>query len=255
MNTSRHVYIATVCLEKTRWGKREPSFSVSEWLPRFTQDGFDGIELWSYHFSRVDAAEQKRLVAAAPIPIFNSYVTFTDDTAEERSKEAMAIQQLGTRAVKFNVGNDPALLSLYKRNLLQWAETLPAHCKLLCECHPGTLLETPEAAATFHADLDPERYGIIVHVGNTTAAELDTWMQTFGPRVWHLHVQFRRPDSDPSDPVKRIELDKLFAIVREHTFQGTATMEFTRGIGKDENIETIYQNACSDMAYIRSQLT
>jgi len=254
MNTNRNIYIGTVCLERTRWGKREPSFAVSDWMARFQRDGFDGVELWSYHFTRADAAEQQRLISAAPIAIYNSYVGFTDAATAERQQEAEIINKLRAGAVKFNVGNDPAQLSAYKRNLLAWADLLPASCQMLCECHPGTLLETPDAAYSFHADLDPARYGIIVHVGNTAAEDLETWLDTFRDRVRHLHVQFRSADTDPGDPAKRPALDALFEIVRKHAFNGTVTMEFTRGIGKEENIETIYANACSDMAYIRSQL-
>ncbi len=254
MNTDKNVYIATVCLERTRWGKREPSYSVSEWLPRFQHDGFDGIELWSYHYSRAEHEEQERLHESAPIAIYNSYVAFTDEDAAEREQEAEAITRLGAKAVKFNVGRDPAFLSQYKKNLLRWADALPTACKLLCECHPGTPLETPDAAAAFHADLPSDRFGIIVHIGNTELDELTEWGDTFGDRVWHLHVQFRTPNRDPSDPTCRAQLDKLFAAVRESGFNGSATMEFTRGIGRDEDIETIYKNACSDMRYIRSQL-
>ncbi len=254
MSKATKVYIATVCLERTRWGKREPSFSVSKWMPRFNADGFDDIELWSYHFTRAHAEEQQLLIAVAPIAIYNTYVVFTDEAAEDRKCEAEVIHKLQAGAVKFNIGNDPALLPVYKRNLREWVDTLPAHCQILCECHPGTLLETPDAAYSFHADLNPERYGIIVHVGNTAAEELETWLNTFRDRVRHLHVQFRSADTDPNDPAKRPALDALFKIVQKHQFNGTVTMEFTRGIGKDEDIETIYQNACSDMAYIRSQL-
>ncbi len=255
MNAKSKCYLGTVCLERTRWGKRQPSFSVSDWLPRFQRDGFDGIELWAYHFTRADEAEQRRLLAAAPIAIYNSYVPFTDEAAADRQQEAASISKLRAGAVKFNVGNDTALLSTYKRNLLAWAEWLPATCQLLCECHPGTLLETPDAAYSFHADLDPDRYGIIVHVGNTTAKALETWFNTFRDRVRHLHIQFRNADTDPGDPAKRPALDALFEIVRQHQFHGSVTMEFTRGIGKEENIESLYRNACSDMSYIRRQLS
>ena len=68
MNTRRHqCYIATVCLDRNRWGTREPSFAVSDYLDRFASDGFDGIELWEYHYTRSSDAEKERLVSASPI--------------------------------------------------------------------------------------------------------------------------------------------------------------------------------------------
>ena len=67
MSNREGIYIGSACLERTRWGSRQPSFLVSDWLARFQADGFDGIELWEFHYLRADAAEQERLAAAAPI--------------------------------------------------------------------------------------------------------------------------------------------------------------------------------------------
>lgn len=256
MKTHTNIYIGTVCLEPTRWGKRQPSFAVSDWLPRFAKDGYDGIELWSYHYTRADRTEQQRLIdEASPIAVYNTYAKFSNDAREQRDWEADIITKLQALAVKFNVGNDSSELMDYKHNLLEWAENLPDSCMLLCECHPGTMLETPDAAYAFHADLDPARFGIIVHVGNTSSEELNRWLDTFGSRVQHIHVQFRGPETDPDNPENRPVLDRHFELVRKHGFQGSVTTEFTRGIGKNEDIETIYSNACRDMAYIRSQLS
>ena len=69
------IYIGTVGLDRTRWGSRQPSIMVSDWLSRFKADGFDGVELWEFHFARADEREQERLVAeAAPVAVYNSYV-------------------------------------------------------------------------------------------------------------------------------------------------------------------------------------
>jgi len=255
MKTQNSIYLGTVCLERTRWGKREASFPVSAWLPRFASDGFDGIELWSFHYTRASAGEQQLLEAAAPIAIYNSYAKFTDEDAQVRAEDAASIRKLAAGAVKYNVGNDSALLPVYKHNLLQWAEALPANCQLLCECHPGTQLETPAAAEAFHRDLDPERFGIIVHLGNTSTEGLTNWLATFGPRIRHVHIQFRDPETDPRNPANQPALAAAFQVLRNNAFAGSITMEFTRGIGRDENIEELYRNVCADQAFVRSQLS
>jgi sugar phosphate isomerase/epimerase len=247
------IYLGTVCLEPTRWGRREASFRVSEWLPRFKADGFDGVELWENHYLRADAAEQERLVAVAtPVAIYNSYVGFADADAEARAKSADAIVKLGAAAVKYNLGPQVSLLEDYRRNLLAWADVLPPSCRLLCECHQGTVLERIEEAVAFFADLDPARFGIIAHVSGDSAG-LERWFTAFGPRVQHLHVQMRGPETDMTVPANRPPFDACFGVLKQSGFAGSVTIEFTRGIGKAEEIEVIYANARVDLAYWRER--
>lgn len=254
MNETGHVYMGTVCLERNRWESRKPSYLVSDWLPRFEADGFDGVELWENHFLEADTAEQSRLVdAAAAIAVYNSYVGFSDDDAEARAKAVGAIALLKPGAVKYNFGGDVTRLAECRRNLLTWADQLPENCRLLCECHPGTVLERTRDAVAFFANLDPERFGIIVHMnGDLDGAEC--WFSALGPRVQHVHVQLRGPENDPTVTVNRRRLDASFAVPGAHGFKGSVALEFTRGVGRDEEIETLYANACVDLAYCREVL-
>lgn len=249
------IYISTACLERNRWGSRQPSFRVSEWLPRFVADGFDGVELWENHWMAAVADEQSRLVdAKASIAIFNTYANFTDADSGQLAAAADAVEKLAVKGVKYNLGNDLTKVSEYRHNLLQWAACLPETCQLLCECHPGTFLEKPAAAADFFADLSPDRYGVIAHVSGNPGT-IDEWFSTFGSRISHVHVQMRDSQTDPTLPEAREKLDACFAEVNRHGYQGSVSIEFTRGIGRDEDIETIYANACVDMTYCRKMLT
>jgi len=254
MESGTRFYLATVCLERTRWGRRQPSFAVSEWLARFEADGFDGVELWEFHYLAADKDEQARLVdSAAPLAVYNSYVGFGDDEAQARDASALAITQLEASAVKYNLGGDAERLDEYRRNLLAWAQQLPPACRLLCECHPGTVLEKTEDAETFFADLDPVRFGVIVHASGQPGG-LGEVFEAFGPRIQHLHVQLRGPENDPSVAANREHLDACFDAVKANGFEGSVGIEFTRGIGREEDIEELYANACTDMAYCRQRL-
>ncbi len=253
MKTRCGFYIGTVCLERNRWGSRKPSFQVSDWLPRFKADGFDGIELWENHFALADAEEQQRLIESSFVTVYNTYAGFSDADAEAREQAAQAVERLTAPAVKYNVGRERERLDEYRRNLLAWAERLPTSCRLLCECHPGTALEQPAEASAFFAQIDPKRFGIIVHV---TGDEVRTypWFEALSSRVAHLHVQLRDPAADPALPANQGRLEALFDGIRSHGFGGTATIEFTRGLGPQEDIETLYANARTDFAWCRKRL-
>ena len=191
------IYIATVALERNRWGSKEPSFNVSEWIERFVSDGFDGVELWENHFQSADSAEKERLAAAAPLAIYNSYVGLDDESGEARASAAEAIRRLQAGGVKYNFGHDPEKTDEYRRNLCAWQKELPADCTLLCECHGGTVLEKVEVAESVFADLDPDKFGIIIHISNTPGS-VEPWFEAFGDRIKHGHGQLADPARDPT---------------------------------------------------------
>lgn len=249
------ILLATVCLDRNRWGSRVPSFDVSAWLPRFAADGFDGVELWEYHYLRADAAEQARLNAAAPVSVFNTYAGFGDDESDVRTRAdaAAAIAALSARRVKYNLGPDAAQRDAYRRNLEAWAGALPPDARLLCECHPGTVLEELDAATAFFEGMDPRRFGVIVHIGADPAAA-EPWLRAFVRRVQHIHVQSREPDSDPACREGAARLTAAADLLRAHRFEGSLAVEFTRGIGRDESLETVYAHACADLAGLRAAL-
>ena len=244
------IYIATVCLERNRWGSHQPSFAVSEWLERIEADGFSGIELWAFHYLLAGPEEQARLAdLAAPIALFNTYASFADEAqaAQQRADAAAAIAQLGATGVKYNVGRDADRIDEYRRNVIAWADQLPPTCRLLCECHPGTPLETIDQAKAFFDDLAPQRFGIMAHLMDDPAG-LEQWVTAFGPRLQHIHIQRRTPEADPTTATGRKTMAACVGVLKAHGFAGSASIEFTRGIGKDEHIESIYTNALADRA-------
>ena len=107
-----------------------------------------------------------------------------------------------------------------------------------------------DAAVDHFRDLDPARHGAIAHISGDPEA-LQTWFSALGPRTAHLHLQARDPQSAPSTPRGKETLRAAFAVLRDHDFQGTMSLEFTRGIGRDEQIEEIYANACTDLSVMR----
>lgn len=244
------VHLATVCLERNRWGNRQPSFEVSTWMDQWKRDGFAGIELWEFHYQSAGIDEQQRLTrTAAPLAIYNTYAGFGDapEQAQHRLAAANAIDQLDARAVKYNLGHELDRIETYRRNLLAWADQLPASCRLLCECHPGTVLEKVDDASRFFTGLDEQRFGIITHLMDDPAP-LQAWLSEFGPRVQHLHLQRRSPETDPATDSAQQTMKRCVQVLKDHGYTGSASIEFTRGIGKNEQFESLYRNALADQA-------
>lgn len=251
------IYIGTILLEKNRWANPKlPSYSVSDWIGRFRETGFDGIELWQYHAQQCASDELAKLAASEmPIPIFNAYAAMTNEgQAERRECDALAVQ-LGSSAVKFNLGGDPERWNEYLETVRSWRSELPDDIRLLCECHPGTVIEKPAEARRFFDELGTDGWDIIVH-SFSRLDSLQEFFDRFGSRVTHAHLQMRTGAEPFQSFRQREDLAKeAIEIMRLNEFAGSYTLEFTVGTGSaEETIDSLYAAALDDLAYLRELL-
>lgn len=253
------IYIGTILLELNRWGNpKTPTYRVSEWTERFREAGFDGMELWEYHATLCSEAERKALEASSfPVAVYNSYGDFDDGSEDDRRGAAEMVRALGAGGVKYNVGKDPALRDEYLRNLRAWAEALPEDCRLLCECHGGTIIEEPEAAAKFFGELEDGRYQIVVHCFMPELDRLRAWFRAFGPAITLAHVQLGagggrrdRLDNQPE------HVREALRVMRGEGFQGAFTLEFTQGTREPgENVADLWEAALADLHFLKENLS
>jgi sugar phosphate isomerase/epimerase len=251
------IYIATILLEPNRWADgMQPSYAVSEWLDRFRDAGFDGMEMWENHATLCDPRELEALSAGGfPCRIFNTYAGFAEAGTPQRARAAQLADRLGAGRVKFNFGADSERLDDYLAALNAWGGMLPAGCRPLCECHHGTVLEEPNAAADAFRRLDGVEVEVIVHPFFLSADGLRSWLDTFGASVTHAHVQlrdeggiFQRLDTNP------VLVDERLGILREGGFRGSFSLEFTAGTrAPDETRQRLWRNALADLAFLRER--
>ncbi|MDF2960273.1 MAG: hypothetical protein K0S39_2008 [Paenibacillus sp.] len=249
------IYFGSILLERNRWSPgKQPSYLVSDWMPKLKNDGFDGIELWENHAILSSNEELDRLSSPLlPVSVFNSYISFEDGEEEQRRREQAAryIRQLGAKAVKFNFGREPERLEVYIRNWKQWEQLLPADCRILCECHPNTVLEEPQAAAAAFKLMGADRCEAIVHPFHSLGP-LGDWFTHLGSFITHAHVQYRnsanaflRLSSNPA------EVEEHLAAMKKAGFKGSFTLEFAQGTGPDETQNALYEAAFDDLSLLR----
>ena len=254
--------LGSICLEPNRWkpeALRVPSFRVSSLSDRLLAAGFSGWELFEDHYFKADAGERAALSAsAAPIVIFNTYAIPGIDPDQRWEGVVEAVRALGpqVRGVKFNLGKgepDPRQVGA----ALRWANALPEGVVMLCECHPGTWLETPHAAAEAFSAWPEERFSAIVHPVHAEVAPASEWFEFLGGRIAHLHWQARSAGGGFCQLGERPELLTSAAILLgAHQFMGTHTVEFTAGTGKPgETPEGQFEKALSDLASLQSVIS
>ncbi|MEZ5246746.1 MAG: hypothetical protein R2707_16745 [Acidimicrobiales bacterium] len=253
--TMAHINLGTIVLEPNRWfgvtNDRWATTRISEWLDPIEAAGFDGIELWEAHFRDADEAERRAIVDhPLPVAVYNTYVSFDEDDDTERLAAAELILRTGAPKVKWNTGpeRDDASLDAYAARLERWAAALPG-IELVCECHDGSAMDDPAAAARvlsagsnalFHTHDDVE----------VIRAKFDA----YGDRITHVHVNHLFTGS-PALADIRDELVEKVSLVRDLGFDGTWTLEFVHGTGGDDDRpEPMFAHAVDDLAVLRDLL-
>ncbi|MCC5806405.1 MAG: hypothetical protein JJU00_08775 [Opitutales bacterium] len=257
------IFLASVALEPNRWksgDKRRPSLRLGDYAAEAAEAGFAGWELWEDHLFLNGPGELDALVdTALPVRVFNTYA-IPGQSAPERLdavNNAIAALAPALRGVKFNLGpakDEDADPGAQIEAALRWAERLPEHVRLLCECHPGTVIEEPAAAARAFAAWPRERFGAIVHTFGQPPARLGEWFAALGDRIEHLHIQ-ARDDQRQWSPLAALEpaLRAALAELRRQSFSGTAALEFVYGLGRPgESPESLFAQACDDLAALRA---
>lgn len=254
----KSIYIGTVLMELNRWSSRIPSFLVSDWIERFKKDGFDGIELWENHALMTSPDEFKKLeYSKLPIAIYNSYANFDDsvEAKQKREKAAEAAKRLNTAGVKYNFANEASMLDTYIKNFMEWKESFPKNCRLLCECHPDTVMEVPETAKRVFEIFDDERCQAIIHPFSNLK-KTEEWFKVLGSKITHAHISIY---NDKWQGMRLKDNQRLveegLRIMEAYDFKGTYTIEFTEGIrAEDENINSLYSCAVDDLRYLRERI-
>lgn len=264
------VYLGSILLEPNRWPDREstcypyvarmtreagtnqgpPRTVVSEWLERAAADGFDGVELWENHALFASEKELKAL-ANGPIPIavYSSYFDLQDGGWLRRELAQELVKRLGAHGVKYNFGHDKSRRAENIRNLREWVAGIDASVRMIDECHSGGLYAGPQEAAEMQAELGEDRFVGTVHFKDPydDGHSFAEWVQTLGPHLGHVHVP--RVEEWGEKAVR-----SMVALLRDHGFRGSFTIEFTTGIDWGDaqpDVETLYRNAVRDLRMLR----
>lgn len=260
MTDQPEIYLASVALEPNRWkgpDKRRPSFAVSAWSDKAREAGFDGWELWEFHFHLADDGEKEALSGIQPpVRIFNTYQLPGYDTFASWQDVVRAVEVLGApvHGIKFNLGKGEVPVETQVEEALRWGDALPDGVRMLCECHPGTVLETPEAAARAFGLWPRERFSAIMHPMRDDPDHIPDWFDALGDRITHLHWQ-ARGDNKKVCPLgeKRELLEVVGNSLQKAGFRGTHSVEFVHGLGQPwEGVETLFASAVEDLRVLRA---
>ena len=254
------VLLGTILLEPNRWGAVDPgrraTIRLAEWLDRVAGAGFDGIELWEPHLVEADEGDARDVLHhPLGVDVFNSYVSFDDPDDHGREEAAAWVRRSGARGVKWNTGTDrdAAALDAYAARAARMSEQV-GEASLICECHDGTAADDPAVAARVLAAAGPsDRIQALVHTHNCPEL-LRARFDAYGDRITHVHIN-HLPVGQPPLADHREEFAATVTLLRELGFEGTWTLEFVHGIGRDHDQPgPMLAQATADLAVAREIL-
>ena len=248
------IYLCTIAIEPNRHAAgKHPSIDVTEWTDRISERGFDGIELWENHVLRVPETELVDYASTKlRVNVFNSYVGFGHEQEAMRARVAETVHLLHAPQVKFNFGSNPLKRSEEIENVRRFSEQLPSKTQLLCECHAGTIAETPELAASLLEELgDETRFGAIVHLQSRPEI-LREWLRRLGKRICHCHV-FLPVESERNSGVGG---EMAIRALMECGYNRSFSVEFVWPLNAaGETPELLFEKAVADMIWLRSSFS
>lgn len=243
------VYLGTIALEPNRWGSRTPSIDTPRWIEHAAAHGFSGVELWGPHYDKADPSTRERIDSLqSSVAVFNTYLL--PETGNDAAWQSCAetCRRLQVRALKFNFGADEARSAEYVDVLDRVKKMFPPSVSFFCECHPGTIAEQPELALSLLSRPGLEDVQIICHPFLIGAPKLERWLEAFGSRVAHMHVQLR----DDERAVirlcdKRPYLQSQAELLARYGFHGSWTIEFVHGTGtENDQPDYLFAQSCED---------
>ncbi len=244
------VYLATICIEQFRWAKpKRSSVDLDACIPRIAEAGFDGIELWEFHADKLgedELARARDLAAEAgcPVTVLSTYVETvpTDENGAHRRRLNDIARVLGVEAYKYNITGEARDEAV--RFVKDWAAETDA--LFLCECHGGTMMEDPAAAAEVIRELGPERFPSILHTLVAGDEEFEKDLALKGDLLGYVHVHSAGSHRERiAERVKRIG---------EAGLTLTWSIEFSPPVYEKGDNETCFAAAVEDMKFLRECL-
>ncbi len=169
---------------------------------------------------------------------------------------ASGVRRIGSRAVKFNVGNFPADEDGYVERLSRWIDQLPSGVAAVCECHQAISIAEDHAVAAriFDRTVPVGRLQALVHTHDAPDL-LRAKFDAYGDRITHVHVNFL-DFGEMTHPRLHDVVDELRAfrdLVTSLGFDGSWTLEFVAGLLTDRDEPAVLlDQAAQDLSTLRA---
>ena len=265
----------TVMLEVNRWTQdHQLTAPLIDLLPGIKRAGFNALEVWQYHLSRLDRTELDALIRTLGelemrVDVVGIYPLLHQTGPEGDAAAALAERimdytaLLGAKVAKVFAGRvpsaqaDEACRARSIEGLRTLAEQAARHgMEMTAETHGNTLADTTESTLQLLDELsDISSFGICYQPytfkdTRTALAEYDAVAHA----VRHVHLQNRNDDGNCRLPDGWLDYRRLLTHIKQAGFTGPLSLEFTAGLfppeGEPFDVQIILDNAEKDRVFV-----
>lgn len=266
----------TIALDPNRWtAEKVAYFDLVDLLPAIAEAGFDALEVWQYHLSRLTDEQVAKLSERArslgvTFPVVGLYPALHLE-GEERDREWKAMETmiarsaaLGARVVKMfagRLGSEEADDAAFARSVAfaqRMAEAAEAHEMVLtAETHPDTLCDTVPATHRFLDAVAAPNLRVCFQPFDFTSTEqtLADYRALRSPIV-HVHLQGRRDDRISLLEEADLDYHAILGALATDGFDGVLCIEFVKGgiVERPEAMDVgeVLANARRDRAFVEA---
>lgn len=271
-----NLLLNTIALDPNRWTPEKVAyFDLVDLLPAIAEAGFDALEVWQYHLSRLSEEEVAALGERArslgiAFPVVGLYPALHLD-GDEREREGRAMEALiarsgalGAGVVKMfagRLGSDGVDDEAFKRSVAfarEMAEEAEARGMVLtAETHPDTLCDSVRATRRFLDAVAAPNLRVCFQPFDFTSTEqtlADYW--ALREHVVHVHLQGRRDDQISLLEEADLDYRTILRALAEDGFDGVLCIEFVKGgiVERPEamDLREVLANARRDRAFVEA---
>lgn len=266
----------TIALDPNRWTPEKVAyFDLVDLLPAIAEDGFDALEVWQYHLSRLTDEQVARLGKRAralgiAFPVVGLYpaLHLKGDECEREWREVEALiarsAMLGARVVKMfagRLGSDEADDAAFARSIAfaqKMAKAAEAHGMMLtAETHPDTLCDSIPATRRFLDAVAAPSLRVCFQAFDFTSTEQTLAdYRALREHVVHVHLQGRRDDRISLLEEADLDYRTFLQALAADGFDGYLCIEFVKGgiVERPEamDVELVLANARRDRAFVEA---
>lgn len=274
--------LGTIALEPNRWtGRRNPRFSLLSLLDPIRAAGFDKLEVWQWHLSRLYLFEVREVRTKADelgitFPYIGVYPSFILEGAEAREEERIQFdildkaELLGAKRLKIMLGiglkggnATPAQIQRTADRLGPWLQVAHDRGMAICvELHGNTMFDPVEAGLAFMQQFPQLDFSICFQPYDfTDTAKAKALAARFAGLITHIHLQAPNPGHPREYSLLeegKLNYRELLPLILKDNPDVTMTLEFVKGCiqaGPDFDLARVLASARLDALFVEQLLS
>lgn len=268
------ILLNSIALEPNRWTAEKIAwFNLLDLLGPISAAGFDAVEVWQHHVSRLTPAELQQLVSTSrdlgiSFPVLGIYPHLHRDSDDGQQDLGEIIRMLdiaitlGADTVKMFVGSvasEELTRSQRDRTMTALAQVVKAaegrDLRITGETHANTLFDTLSSCQQALAEINSDTLKVCFQPLDSADDErAASDFKALEEHIVHIHLQGRIDGEMALLEESDLDYTQFLTMVKQSDFAGYLCIEFVKDcvVASPEllDVDLVLRNATRDLAFV-----